>query len=229
MIPGSERRKRPIASISGYRFAMAMLNKLFIRAVRSPKSICNRVYNSMLVPFWLRLIGVKIGAGCRFTGLPIVSIARGAGISIGDHVLINSSETSNSVGLPHRTILDARTPGSIIDIGDYSGISGASIVAQTSVTIGRHVQIGGGAGIWDTDFHPIDPDMRLEHPTRGARSAPIRIEDEVFIGARAVILKGVTVGYRAVIGAAAVVSKDVKPAEIVAGNPAVVVSHIDEK
>jgi acetyltransferase-like isoleucine patch superfamily enzyme len=175
----------------------------------------------------LRLLGLDIGSGCRFNGLPIVTIARGAKIKIGKNVLLNSSETSNSVGLPHRVILDARTSESVIEIGDHTGISGASIVAQTSVKIGRHVMIGGGAGIWDTDFHPIDLQKRLEHPTRNAKSAPIVIEDGAFIGARAVILKGVTIGRGAVVGAAAVVSKDVKPGEIVAGNPAKVIGHID--
>jgi len=203
------------------------MKTVLVKILRSPKSIYYLIYNRLLVPFWLRLIGVKVGSGCRFAGLPIVTLAKGARIRIGKCVLVNSFDTSNSVGLPHRTILDARTSESIIEIGDYSGISGASIVAQTSVKIGSRVMIGGGVGIWDTDFHPIDPDKRLEHPTQDAKSSPIVIEDEAFIGARAIILKGVTIGRRAVIGAATVVSKDVNPGEIVAGNPAEVIGHTE--
>jgi acetyltransferase-like isoleucine patch superfamily enzyme len=89
------------------------------------------------------------------------------------------------------------------------------------------VLIGAGACIWDTDFHPVDAERRREHATRDARCVPITIEDEVFIGARALILKGVNVGRSAVIGAGAIVTKNVDPGDIVAGNPARVVRSIN--
>jgi len=82
-------------------------------------------------------------------------------------------------------------------------------VAASSIVIGDRVLIGGGAGIWDTDFHPLDYEQRMMHPTLGTRSKPIVIEDDVFIGARAIILKGVKIGKAAVIGAGAVVRNDV--------------------
>lgn len=140
-------------------------------------------------------------------------------------VLLNSSSNSNPAGLP--TILAALGPESCITIGDGTGISGASIVSRRSVTIGSRVLIGAGACIWDTGFHLIDPVRRLEHPTRDAASAPVTIDDEVFVGVRALVVKGVKVGRKAVIGAGAVVTKDVRSGEIVAGNPARVVGSID--
>ncbi len=174
-------------------------------------------------PLWLSLLGVQVGSECRFVGCPIISVAQGAAITLEKGVRLFSRANSNPAGLPHPTILAALTPESGIVIGERSAISGASIVARVKVTIGKHVMIGAGACIWDTDFHPIDPRHRHRHPTHGAICAPVVIHDDVFVGARAIILKGVTVGWGAVIGAGAVVTHDVAPGQIVAGNPATVV------
>jgi acetyltransferase-like isoleucine patch superfamily enzyme len=168
----------------------------------------------------MRLNRIQTGQHCRFVGLPVLSLATGARVSLGNNVLVNSRFNSNPAGLPHPTILAALESDSTIEIGDGTGISGASIVARTAIKIGKRVLIGAGACIWDTDFHPLDPELRRQHATRGAKCAAITIEDEVFIGARSLILKGVKIGRGAVIGAGSVVTKDVKAGEIVAGNPA---------
>jgi acetyltransferase-like isoleucine patch superfamily enzyme len=164
-----------------------------------------------------------MGTGCSFAGLPVITRAPGADITLGNRVRILSRFDSNPAGLPHPTILAALTDESAIVIGEETGISGASIVARSTITIGRHVLIGAGACIWDTDFHPLAPDQRQQHPTRHALTAPILIDHDAFIGARAMVLKGVTIGWGAVVGAGAVVTKDVAPCDIVAGNPARVV------
>jgi acetyltransferase-like isoleucine patch superfamily enzyme len=88
------------------------------------------------------------------------------------------------------------------------------------VTIGAHVSIGANARIYDHDFHPLDPELRRRNATSNVSTRPVVIGDDVFIGAHAIILKGVVIGARAVIGAGAVVSKDVPPGEVWAGNPA---------
>ena len=78
--------------------------------------------------------------------------------------------------------------------------------------------MGSGAMVLDTDFHPPEGEWGwgLE-PAFGAK--PVRIGRGVFIGARAIILKGVTIGDRAVIGAGAVVTKDVPDGHLAFGNP----------
>jgi acetyltransferase-like isoleucine patch superfamily enzyme len=116
--------------------------------------------------------------------------------------------------------------GAIIRIGADAGISGASIAASIAVEIGERSQIGSGAMLWDTDFHPLDPDLRRAHRTAGAAQAPIRVGCDVFIGARAIVLKGVTIGDGAVVGAGAVVAADVPPGALVAGNPARVIRDV---
>jgi acetyltransferase-like isoleucine patch superfamily enzyme len=171
----------------------------------------------------MKMLGLQTGRHCRFVGLPLVKIAPGAQIRLGNAVLLNSRQESNSAGLPHPCILAANLPQSFIAIGDGCGVSGSSISAKSHITIGNKVLVGAGACIWDNDFHPLDAARRSENPTAGILAAPIVIEDEVFIGARALILKGVRIGRGAVIGAGAVVTRDVGAGDIVAGNPARVV------
>lgn len=143
-------------------------------------------------------------------------------ISLGEAVLINNASEFNPVGLPHPTILCTQNSKAEIVLGNGVGISGASLVAATRIYIGDRTQVGGGTGIWDTDFHPLDPEQRKLHSTRGAQTASIVIEEDVFIGARAIILKGVHIGKGAVIGAGAVVSKDVPPYATAYGNPLII-------
>jgi len=180
----------------------------------------------LLVPLWLRLLGVAVGRRCRFCGFPHVRLAQGASITLGDDVLINSRSDGNPAGLPHPTILAAVGPESAIVVGPGTGISGASIVPRSAVTVGARVLIGAGACVWDTDFHPLEPEQRRVHATRGAASAPVQIGDDVFVGARALILKGVSIGPRAVVGAGAVVTKPVPAGAIVGGNPARAIGRV---
>ena len=78
--------------------------------------------------------------------------------------------------------------------------------------------------ICDTDFHPLDPQQRAAK-SLDAKTAPITIADDVFIGMNALILKGVAIGAGAVIGAGSVVPRDVPAGAIVAGNPAQILAN----
>src|SRR5205814_260457 len=89
-----------------------------------------------------------------------------------------------------------------------------SIVAFERVTIGSECAIADEVRIADGDYHRID-----DRPLR----APVAIGDRVWIGLRAIVLKGVTIGDGAVVAASAVVTRDVPPATLVAGVPARVV------
>jgi acetyltransferase-like isoleucine patch superfamily enzyme len=199
------------------------MRRLLLRIARSPRTIVLLLVDRIVVPLWLRSLGVQVGRGCRFAGMPIVHLAPGARIVLGKNLVINSRRDSNPGGVWHPTILAALEPQSSIAIGDGTGISAASIVARRGITIGRRVLIGIGACIWDSDFHPLDHEQRRVHATGGAACAPVRIEDEVFVGGRSLILKGVIIGSGAVVGAGAVVRKNVGAGAIVAGNPARVV------
>ncbi len=202
--------------------------QLLVRALRLPRALVLRVYDAYWVPAMLRLQGIQVGSGCRFAGMPIIRAGSAGQIILGKGVLLASRAGANVAGIAHPTILSA-AEGGRIEVGNDTGISGASIVARTGISIGARVLIGAGACIWDTDFHPLQPGLRREHPTRDARSAPITIENDVFIGGRAIVLKGVRIGRGAVVAAGAVVTSDVAPESIVAGNPARPVRPPDER
>ena len=146
-------------------------------------------------------------------------------IALGDHVCLRSRTASN-VLLTRRCVLAATRDEAVLEIGDNVGISGATLVASTGIFVGPRTLIGAEAMIVDTDFHPLDPAQRRIHQTAGALSGPVHVGSDVFIGARALILKGVSIGDGAVVGAGAVVTKDVAPGAIVGGNPARVIGSV---
>ena len=146
-------------------------------------------------------------------------------IIMGKNILINNFAKFNPV-ISHPTIISTLNKSAKIIISDNVGISGASIVAATSIIIGENVNIGGGVCIWDTDFHPVDPDSRRINKISAIKSKPIIIEEDVFIGARTIILKGVKVGKGSVIAAGSIVTKDILPNCLYAGNPAKKIKHI---
>jgi acetyltransferase-like isoleucine patch superfamily enzyme len=109
--------------------------------------------------------------------------------------------------------------GGRISIGQGTYLNrNTTIVAQRDVRIGRHCKISWDVVIMDTDQHDVDGIDR---------SAPVVIEDRVWIGCRALVLKGVHVGEGAVIGAGAIVTKDVPPGAIVVGPRAEVLRQVD--
>ena len=107
-------------------------------------------------------------------------------------------------------------PGARLVLGHNAGLSAAVLCAGLSIEIGEGTLIGSGAMIIDNDFHVYTAQGWRTEMQAGAR--PVKIGREVFVGARAIILKGVTIGDRAVIGAGAVVTKDV-PADHLAAQP----------
>jgi maltose O-acetyltransferase len=110
-----------------------------------------------------------------------------------------------------------------IEIGDHTFINyGSSIAARSSVKIGAHCLLGHYTFVMDNDQHGIV--RRWELP----QSDPVVIEDHVWIGSKALILPGVRIGSRAVIGAGSVVTKDIPPQCVAAGNPARVLRHLTE-
>ncbi len=92
-----------------------------------------------------------------------------------------------------------------------------------AITIGRDVQIGPNVQLL-TPTHPVDPALRR---AKFEAAEPIVIGDNVWLGGGALILPGVTIGENCVVGAGAVVTRDVPANVVVAGNPARILRHID--
>ena len=131
---------------------------------------------------------------------------------------------ADPIGGQSKTII--KLSGGNICIGNRVGISNTAICSASSVIIEDDVCIGAGCKIYDTDFHSSIAGYRLNGNTN-VKTAPVRIKERAFIGGHSMILKGVTIGKEAVIGAGSVVSCDVPDGEIWAGNPARFVRRID--
>ena len=154
-------------------------------------------------------------------GLPYVSVARGASCKIGKGFNMNNNMASNPIGITQPCILFVDKDAQLT-IGDNVGISQTALVCHISITIGNNVKIGGGVSIYDTDFHPLDANSRIDPKLdkKNQVKRPVLIHDNAFIGAHTTILKGVTIGKNSIIGACSVVTKDVPEDQIWAGNPA---------
>jgi len=107
-----------------------------------------------------------------------------------------------------------------LSIGDHVGISGAVIFCSREIVIEDYVKVGAGAKIYDTDFHPLGAADRRKNLASAIKTAPVRICDDAWIGADAAVLKGVTVGARSVLGAGAIVTRDIAADTVAAGVPA---------
>lgn len=164
--------------------------------------------------------------GCAFVciGRPGINRTSGSSIALGDKVTLCNSGMANPLAENGRCRLATVARGAEIILEDQVGLSSVIICAASKVVIGEGSIVGGGAMIIDTDFHSCNPDGTWGTDPKSV-SHPVQIGKRCFIGARAVILKGVTIGDHAVIGAGAVVSRDVAPYAIVAGNPAVEVGR----
>lgn len=136
------------------------------------------------------------------------------------------------------------TRSGIVEIGDRVYLGGCTIICREGVKIGNDVTMAWGVTIYDHNSHSLNWRQRakvVEHfyhhyglPScyedidwTDVASAPIVVEDKVWIGFDVVLLKGVRVGEGAVIGARSVVTRDVEPYTVVAGNPAVIVKRIE--
>ncbi|HZK54109.1 MAG TPA: acyltransferase [Desulfosporosinus sp.] len=143
----------------------------------------------------------------------------GTGITIGSHVWINSEISANPIGGNEFTSFVTYNKGNIT-IGNNVGLSNVAICSMASVTIDNDVMIGGSCKIYDTDFHSVEYEKRMMLHDQDIHTAPIHIKKGAFIGAHSIILKGVTIGERAVVGAGSVVTKSIPDDEIWVGNPA---------
>lgn len=170
-----------------------------------------------------RRIADLVGPGTRVPGVidkraPLSKVWIGAGCLIQGRLVVERNESVISIG--ENTLVG---PDTVID-------------CALSITVERDVLISYGCNLSDSDNHSIYPEQRIgdlanwmngrSHDWSTSKMAPIRICNGAWIGARSVILKGVTVGPGAVVGMGSVVTRDVPARTIVAGSPAKVIRTI---
>lgn len=164
-----------------------------------------------------RISSVTAGAGTEIKG-NIVRIEPGTEIRLGTGCLIEGT-------------LSTYTPTARIILGDNVFVGANTLIGSAcEVTIGNNVLISYDCMIQDNDNHHTDSRIRWNdtaewknghrHDWSKTPMRPIRIGHGAWIGAKAIILKGVTIGDGAIVGAGSVVTRDVAPYTIVGGNPA---------
>lgn len=132
--------------------------------------------------------------------------------------------------------VDFDGPSGRVHIGDRCYLGASHLVCHTSITIGDDVIMSWGVTVVDHDSHSpnwserasdVSDWMKGRKNWEHVKVAPVVIGDKAWIGFGASILKGVAVGEAAVVAARSVVTRDVPPHCVVAGNPARVVRHLD--
>ena len=171
-----------------------------------------RVWNdgrAVVAARWYLRKADHVGTRVRLRGRPLVT--NGGRMVIGSRVqLVSTAAKLELVSIQ----------GGTLEIGDRTLVNyGGSIAAASSVKIGSRCLIGTHAIIMDNDFHRIEPERRYEWP----ESRPIVIEDNVWLGARVIVLGGVTIGEGSCIGAGSLVIHDIPPRSLAAGVPAKVI------
>lgn len=176
-----------------------------------------------IIPNRLRFIseGVSLGPRSRIRGWVKLVRKRGAEISIGERFNFSSGLNINRISRRQIGCICAEEGAKII-IGDNVGMSSPCLWARNSITVGNNVNIGACCVIMDHDAHSLNYELRRSRADElgDIASAPIVIGDDVLIGTGCYILKGVHIGPRSIVGAGSVVTHDVPPDEIWAGNPA---------
>jgi acetyltransferase-like isoleucine patch superfamily enzyme len=191
----------------------------------------NAVRRGLMNSLWLaeaRLRGFELGDRIILNGRPCLQRHPGSRIALADAVCLNSSLRSNPLGCSQPVVLRTLRPGAEIILGRGVGLSSNSVCAALRIDIGEGTFVGAGAMIFDNDFHSPLGEWNWGNAAPD-NPKPVIIGRGVFIGARAIILKGVTIGDRAVVGAGAVVTKDVPARGLAAGNPARLIPMTDAK
>lgn len=194
----------------------------------TPWKIQNELERLLIYPFvrfQFARRGIQWGKKWKIYGMPIIQKYRGSCIHMGGSLQLRSTIKSNPLGVHNKVIITTWRRNAEIRIGNNFGMTGGAICSAERIWIGDGVTVGANSTICDTDFHPLEVELRKKSSSVG-KCKDIEIGDDVFVGMNCIILKGVHIKTGAVIGAGSVVSHDVPERVVVAGNPARIIRTI---
>ena len=182
----------------------------------------------LVLPVYCRYWGVSCGRGLHSAGWPLFRKTPGSTFAIGANCRLLSKFQYNLHGLNRRCMFSTLRHTAALTIGDDFGASGLVIACADRIDIGDRVMCGANVTITDTDSHSLD--YRQRHPEHfgierrnwkeDVTTRPVRIQDDVFLGMNVLVLKGVTIGARTVVGAGSIVSSSLPPDVLATGAPA---------
>lgn len=172
----------------------------------------------------LKANGAVFGKNLQIPG-KVSWLIEGSKLNIGDNFYLSFGNGVNPIASNLQADVYVE-PGAALTIGNNVGMSSTRLWIHESVRIGNNVKIGGCVLITDTDAHPMDYVVRRSS-NEGTKSAPVVIEDDVWVGAHCIILKGVTIGARSIIGAGSVVTNSIPVDCVAAGNPCRVIKSLN--
>ena len=214
-------------------FILITIKMMYVKALRFCSKICSSLYIGWNKIYFF-LNNIKYGKNFRVFNHLYFKIHVGALVQIGNNCTIMSGAGLNPLSRNIKTCIYVGKKATL-KLGNDVGISSSTLWVKESVSIGNSVAIGADCIIMDTDAHNLDWKIRCSEETNEygesvdmvtAASAPIVIEDNVLVGARCIILKGVTIGARSIIGSGSIVTKDIPSDCIAAGNPCKVIKSI---
>lgn len=205
---------------------MKIINKLISKIyyfIKNPSYYFFIIWNR--VKFYIK--GIEFGENLKVFNTIYIRKHKDSKIIVGDNFVFSSGNCYNPLCRNLKGCIHTSKKAKIT-IGNNVGISSAVIWCSDEINIGDNTLIGGDCILLDTDAHSLDFEMRKEKKIVRdgltldsilAKKAPIVIENDVLIGTRCIILKGVTIGARSVIAAGSVVSKSIPNDCIAGGNP----------
>lgn len=172
-----------------------------------------------------RCLGLKLGAGVQAHGRVLISRWPRSHMELGANCsLVSNALRSTAANYPSRVRFKTFYPQAKIILGQGVQLNGTAItVRSTSITLGDETMIAPGCVLVDSDFHAPWPAETRQVASGLELDAPIHIGKQVWIGMNCIILKGVSIGDGAIIGAGSVVTRSIPAGCVAVGVPARVV------
>ena len=175
--------------------------------------------------YFFRLLNRKIRFGHNYKiHYPfLLYLGRKSTAKIGNNFILSDSDLNPTISSKNSKIILAQN--SELIIGNNVAMSSPYLYASTKIEIGNNCIFGGNVTLVDTDFHSLS---HLERRTDSGyiNSSPIIIGDDVFVGTKVIILKGVQIGKCSIIAAGSVVTNNIPDGQIWGGNPARFIKHV---